>query len=186
MRVVRPLIIKLRVVKKGYWDFSEDIPLLSVGTHPSMDKQRVKEEINTFNIWRKYNPTIPFKNLRYVGGNIFIVDVDCYALFGKKCGKHKELSISIICPPTYPRAMPMLAENPRYPHDRLFRRLLAEETHHAVYMCIPAIQRYWWYKNMPYAGIAHFLNIFLIWFSITSKSKEKTKISFYEKKSVFV
>jgi len=182
-----PLPPKLVAVieKIGYWSFSEDIPLHSSGAHPASDPVRVKEEIEIFNTWKKFNPTIPFSNLRYIGKNLFLVDVDCYSLFGSDCGKFKTLTISIICPPNYPRAFPRLAENPRIQHDRIFMELVTRATRRAVYLCIPAIQRIWWTKNTPYAGIAHFLNIFLIWFSISS-NKKRTKIDFYDKKTVIV
>ena len=179
-------IIKLKIIKRGFWDFSEDIPLLTVSAHPSQSFQRIKEEIDIFNTWKKYNPGLPFDNLRYHGGNVFLIDVDCVALFGAPCGSHRKLTVTIICPSSYPRAFPRLAENPRNLHDRIFREYVSRATRHAVYMCIPAIQRIWWYRNTPYAGIAHFLNIFLIWFSISSERVKKTKIDFFDKRTTFV
>jgi len=178
-------LLQAKIVKKGFWDFSEDIPLLTIGKHPESDQRRVKEEIEVFNIWKKFNPAIPFSNLRYRGRGIFIVDVDCVLLFGKACRGKRKLSISIICPRGYPRSFPQLAQNPRNLDDLIFMDAIRRNTR-AVFMCIPAIERVWWFRNAPYAGIAHFLNIFLIWFSISSNKKGFSRISFYEKRSVIV
>ncbi len=180
------LELSLVVIKRGFWDFSEDIPLLKTPDHPSISKKRVKEEIDVFNTWKKFNPSIPFDNLTYRGGSIFLIDVDCYVLFDKLCGRTKQLTVTIICPPSYPRAFPRLAENPRNLHDRIFHTLVSHTTRHAVYLCIPAIQRIWWTRHAPYAGIAHFLNIFLIWFSISSTNKKKSRINFYDRRTVIV
>ncbi|MEX0568523.1 MAG: hypothetical protein Q6363_005090 [Candidatus Njordarchaeota archaeon] len=180
----REIILKIK--KCGFWNFSEDIPLLSIGSHPTSNPKRVEEEIRVFNIWKRFNPKIPFSNLRYRDRGVFFVDVNCFSLFDAPCGKHKKISVSIICPPRYPHSFPRLAENPRSFYDSLFRETVTRYTRNAVYLCIPAIERIWWFKNVPYAGIAHFLNIFLIWFSVTSKVKKLRREYFYERRSIVV
>lgn len=180
----KKIIVKIK--KRGFWDFSEDIPLLRVGTHPADDPKRVEEEIRVFRIWKKFNPKIPFENLKYRSGNVFLVDVDCFSLFGKPCSKYRKISVTIICPPSYPRAFPRLAENPRNFYDRLFREMVDEHTRYAAYLCIPTIERIWWFRNIPYAGLAHFLNIFLIWFYISSKVKRPERRYFFERRAVVV
>ncbi|MCR8454808.1 MAG: hypothetical protein QXJ52_00085 [Candidatus Korarchaeota archaeon] len=168
------LRIELRINIIGYWNFLDEIPLIYVDKHPAEDPNRVKEEISAFAAWKKFNQNIPFENLRYVKGGKFLVDVDCTKLLGEEYSdQFKKITISILCPRTYPRALPRLADDPTSKEDLMFRRIIDRETGGAPFMCIPPILRQIWIKNSPHAGIAHYLSIFLIWFSIVSTKKSK-------------
>ncbi len=178
------LEISLKIV--GFWNFSDDIPLITSSLNPMSDSKRVEEEIHAFNTWKKFNPAIPFENLRYAGRNKFLVDVDCIKLFGEKCaGRYEKITVSILCPSRYPRTFPRLASDPNTLGDYVFRKMVEKTTNNAFFMCIPEIERLIWIKNIPHAGIAHYLNIFLIWYSVVSTKKSHLKLRF-ERDTVFV
>ena len=170
----------------GFWNFSEDIPLIPSAANPVEDSQRVEEEIMAFNTWRKFNPAVPFENLRYIGKGVFLVDVDCNKLFGERCiGKYDKITISILCPRRYPKTFPRLADDPNRLGDYVFRKMVEKTTRNAYFMCIPEIERLIWFRNVPHAGIAHYLNIFLIWYSVVSTKKSHLRLKF-ERDTIFV
>lgn len=175
MRNLRKIEMELKVSVVGYWNFLDEIPLINATGHPAEDPNRIKEEISAFNVWKKFNQSIPFENLRYVKGGKFLVDVDCIKLFERKClDQFEKISVSILCPKAYPRALPKLADDPNHIGDMILRKAIDAETNGAPFMCIPPILKAIWTKNVPHAGIAHYLNIFLIWFSTVSTKKNRT------------
>ncbi len=153
------------------WEFKSDIPELIIIASPYSEgwKKRVEEEIKVFNIWKKFNPQIPFKNLRMnpLSAQQFLVDVDFSKLFD--IPKEHWSTLILLLPIRYPYSMPEID----YKLNRKFWILLSKWTRNHPF-CMPPIMNRWWYSKRGRAGIAHFLKILL--FFITLAGRKRTKV----------
>ncbi|MEX2689832.1 MAG: hypothetical protein Q6351_005865 [Candidatus Njordarchaeum guaymaensis] len=156
---------------KLVWNFYNDIPPLRIVASP-LDKNwpdRVKEEISVFNLWRKFNPKVPFSDLRiHDNPRRFIIDANLHELF-MKGNKDLWQSISILIPLRYPFQMPILGDPAR---DKAFIKLLRGWTDNRPF-CMPQVFHIWWNRLSGGAGIAHFLHAYLVFLSIAGKKAVK-------------
>ena len=151
-----------------FWDFQNDIPPIDIVTTPmSQDwMQRVEKEIEVFNIWKKFNPNLPLRNLNYWHDRRFTVEINVNDLFNEDFGWRK---ISILVPLNYPYKMPGIGDPST---DYWFIKLLRKWTGNHPF-CIPRVINIWWHKLKGKAGIAHFLHIFLVFVTIAGKKSSK-------------
>jgi len=159
---------------KAFWDFSNDIPPLKTVASPLSEDwtKRVEEEIKTFEIWRKFNPNIPVRNLQYSSERRFTVEFDLDDLFNSDLGWRK---VTILIPLTYPYKMPSIGDPSR---EYWFAKLLRSWTGGRPF-CIPRVMHLWWNKLKGHAGIAHFLHIFIVFVTIAGKKSSRLSESGY-------
>ncbi|MHA1616083.1 MAG: hypothetical protein ACTSX9_02110 [Candidatus Njordarchaeales archaeon] len=155
------------------WNFYTDIPSLQIIASPRTNKwlDRVKEEIRVFETWRLFNANVPFKNLRIAKNNPqrFLVDVNVGELFNM--GREYWLTVTINVPISYPKHPPTIGD-PRW--DREFIMMLRKWTNYKPF-CMPPVFRAWWFNFKGKAGIAHFLQAFMVFLAVAGKSNFKKK-----------
>lgn len=156
---------------RANWNFYTDIPELEIIAGPLQVEwnKRVKEEIRVFDIWKRFNPAIPFRNLRNSppSSRKFQVEINIGELF--ELGYEKWIPITILIPLNYPKSWPSIGD-PR--SDDEFFKLLRNWTHNHPF-CMPPILRAWWTNYRGRAGIAHFLQAFLIFITIAGRKSHK-------------
>lgn len=147
-----------------FWDFHNDIPPLETIARPlSPDwKKRVEEEIEIFNIWRKFNESLPLRNLEPVDNRRFSIEININDVFNEELGWRK---VYILIPLNYPFRMPTLGDPSS---DYWFIKLLRKWTGNRPF-CIPRVIYLWWTKLKGKAGIAHYMHIFLVFVTIAGR-----------------
>jgi len=168
-------VLKYKRVKgmKAVWNFYNEIPEINIiagPLHPAWD-QRVEAEIKVFKIWQKFNPTIPFRNLRKdkLNRRRFYIDINLSELL--EVNDIDWYTVSILIPLTYPKSWPYIGDPAR---EREFFRYLKEWTRNHPF-CMPPILRAWWSSFKGKAGIAHFLHIFSIFLSIAGRKATRKR-----------
>ncbi len=153
--------------KNNFWNFLSDIPEIDIIAGPlsKLWEERVKKEIQLFELWVKIDPTFPFSKLRLseTSSRKFIVRLNSRELFG---AKREWLDVSLLIPINYPFSWPSLGD-PRT--DIVFFNYLRRWTNNHPF-CMPPIIRTWWRKYRGKAGITHFLYAFSIFVTIAGRS----------------
>ena len=155
---------------RAFWDFSNDIPPINTVASPTSEewRKRIEEELKTFEIWKRFNPNVPVRNLNWVSDRRFTVEFNLKDIFNVDAGWR---TVSILIPFTYPYKMPSLADPSR---EYWFVRILRKWTGGAPF-CIPRVIHVWWNNLKGHAGIAHFLNIFIVFVTIAGKKSSKLR-----------
>ncbi len=152
------------------WDYHRDLPPIRTIARPNSKewKKRVKEEIRAFEIWKKFNPSLPFRNLRWDDKfYTFTVEVNIKQLFGVTWSGKEWITVRIVISRNYPRTLPDFANYT--PEDHVFQRLVFKATRGSPF-CIPPVFYGKLRKLGLHAGIVHFLDVFLTWISLFKKS----------------
>lgn len=152
------------------WDYHRDLPPIRIIARPNSKewKKRVEEEIRAFEIWKKFNPSLPFRNLKWDDKfYTFTVEVNIKQLFGVTWSGKEWITVRIVISRNYPRTLPDFANYT--PEDHVFQRLVFKATRGSPF-CIPPVFYGKLRKLGLHAGIVHFLDVFLTWISLFKKS----------------
>jgi len=159
---------------KLFWDFANDIPPIEliVGPDSPLWEKRVELEIETFEIWRKFNNKLPLRNLKTTTSKRrFTVEINIGELFDTDRDWE---TVHVLIPLRYPFQMPQIGDPT---HDREFLRMFRVWTDGRPF-CMPRVINLWWNKLKGRAGIAHYLHVFIAFVTIAGRKTKRIKTDF--------